>query len=77
MEIAHNHNDMPVILAGHGGDFSSLGSTSAMAPRSGAVAATNPPSSGIPYCQCASSHARNVGYHRVTLATAQGLLPEV
>lgn len=74
----HNHNDMPVILAGNGGGLLKPGQH----VRYGQPIATPswqslPPSSGVPYANVLLNTIATMGVTGVTLGNSTGLLPEV
>src|SRR5260221_3413074 len=73
----HNHNDLPVILAGHGGGALKPGQHFRYGPEVKAPsAATNPPSSGIPYANVLLNTLATLGVTGVTLGNSTGALPE-
>ena len=74
----HNHNDMPVILAGHGGGLLKPGQHVRYGPEIKAPsAATLPPSSGVPYANVLLNTIATLGVTGVSLGNSTGPLPEV
>jgi hypothetical protein len=74
----HNHNDMPVILAGHGGGALKPGQHVRYGPEIKAPSSTSlPPSSGVPYANVLLNTLATLGVTGVTLGNSTGVLPEV
>jgi hypothetical protein len=74
----HNHNDLPVILAGHGGGMLKPGQHVRYGPQVNAPSwSTLPPSSGVPYANLLVTTIATMGVTGVKLGNSTGTLPEV
>jgi hypothetical protein len=74
----HNHNDMPVILAGHGGGMLKPGQHMRYGPEVKAPSWSSlPPSSGVPLANILLTTIATLGVTGVSVGNSTGLLTEV
>ena len=74
----HNHNDMPVILAGHGGGMLKPGQHVRYGPVVNPPSWSSlPPNSGTPYANGLLTTIATLGVTGVTVGNSTGTLPEV
>jgi hypothetical protein len=74
----HNHNDLPVILAGHGGGALKPGQHFRYGPEVKAPSwSTLPPPSGVPYANLLLTTIATLGVTGMKLGNSTGTLPEV